>query len=172
VSTARVVATVGPNGRSQIAVGHEVAPVYRFGGDRSGVDPHDLEGMGASQDLTAAAEGEVVVADLWRAERSNPTGADAALNPEGFDVECPPGGSRWRVVEFGANLHRPLHATRTLDYGVILSGEITLLLEDGSVLLEAGATTVLPGVVHGWRTGPRSCRMALVQIAMDPIQGS
>jgi mannose-6-phosphate isomerase-like protein (cupin superfamily) len=45
-----------------------------------------------------------------------------------------------------------MHQTSTVDYGVILEGELTLVLEDGSeTVLRAGNTMVQNGVRHGWR---------------------
>lgn len=41
-------------------------------------------------------------------------------------------GSLIRVVDFPANSEGHNHRTLTLDYGVILDGEMELLLEDGS----------------------------------------
>lgn len=45
-----------------------------------------------------------------------------------------------------------MHRSMTIDYGVILAGELTLVLEDGSqTTLRAGDLVVQKGVRHGWR---------------------
>lgn len=44
-----------------------------------------------------------------------------------------------------------MHKTPSIDYIVMISGEITLELEDGEVLLKAGDTLVQTGGNHAWR---------------------
>jgi quercetin dioxygenase-like cupin family protein len=44
-----------------------------------------------------------------------------------------------------------LHATNTIDYLVMIAGEVVLALETGEVTLRAGDFIVDRGVVHGWR---------------------
>ena len=43
-----------------------------------------------------------------------------------------------------------MHTTRTIDYAIILSGEIYLKPDDGEMLLERGDITVQPATRHGW----------------------
>ena len=43
-----------------------------------------------------------------------------------------------------------MHRTRTLDYIVLLSGEITLLLDDSDVVLRAGDVVIQRGTNHAW----------------------
>jgi mannose-6-phosphate isomerase-like protein (cupin superfamily) len=58
-----------------------------------------------------------------------------------------------------------MHRTPTLDYGIVIEGSITLVLDDGEVHLSAGDVVVQRGANHGWsnRSG-RNCRMAFVMI--------
>lgn len=52
---------------------------------------------------------------------------------------------------FGRGGHHPLmHRTETIDYAVILSGEITMILDDADVILKAGDTVVQCGTNHAW----------------------
>ncbi len=52
---------------------------------------------------------------------------------------------------FGRGGHHPLmHRTETIDYAVILSGEITMILDDQDVHLKAGDTVVQCGTNHAW----------------------
>jgi len=59
-----------------------------------------------------------------------------------------------------------MHTTDTLDYGIVLSGEIWLELDDGAeVHLKPGDCVVQNGTRHGWRNkGSRTCVMAFVMI--------
>ena len=43
-----------------------------------------------------------------------------------------------------------MHRTETIDYAIILSGEITMLLDEGEVLLKAGDVLVQCGTNHAW----------------------
>ena len=52
---------------------------------------------------------------------------------------------------FGRGGHHPLmHRTETIDYAIILSGEITMMLDDQDLLLKAGDTVVQCGTNHAW----------------------
>ena len=67
--------------------------------------------------------------------------------------------------------HPAIHRTRSLDYVVVLEGEITLLLDDGEVLLKAGDVVVQQGTNHAWiNRGAATCRLAMVFIdAEEPF---
>src|SRR6266851_2004126 len=71
----------------------------------------------------------------------------------------PPGnGTIFRIVDF-------VHRTRSLDYAIILSGEIDMLLDDGEVHLKAGDVVVQQATNHAWvnRSG-QPCRVAFILI--------
>jgi mannose-6-phosphate isomerase-like protein (cupin superfamily) len=71
----------------------------------------------------------------------------------------------------GRPAHHPLiHRTRTIDYVVVLEGEITLLLDDSEVRLAAGDVVVQQGTNHAWiNRGPGRCRLAMVFVdAREP----
>ncbi len=57
-------------------------------------------------------------------------------------------------MKWPPNVDAYLHRSDTLDYDCVLSGMVTLVLEDGEVDLHTGDTVVIPGVLHGWRSGP------------------
>lgn len=58
-----------------------------------------------------------------------------------------------------------MHRTATLDYAVILSGEIEMLLDDGEIHLKAGDTIVQRGTNHAWvNRGDQPCRIAFVLV--------
>ncbi|KAL4940323.1 pyridoxal phosphate-dependent transferase [Aspergillus oleicola] len=65
------------------------------------------------------------------------------------------GGSVCRVVDLGPGQQSPMHRTVSLDYGVVLSGEVDLVLEaweNGPIRrLTAGDVAVQRGTMHGWR---------------------
>ena len=63
-----------------------------------------------------------------------------------------------------------MHATDTIDYIVVVSGEITLVTETGETLLRAGDVVVDRGVVHGWRNDSGApCRIMGVALPSRPV---
>src|SRR5216110_3957538 len=101
-------------------------------------------------------------------------------------VPPPPKGTIFRVVDFppesgarsreailkemgvadhGGARHATMHRTRSIDYAVVLEGEIDMLLDDSEVHLEAGDVLVQQGTNHAWvNLGTRPCRMAFVLV--------
>lgn len=67
--------------------------------------------------------------------------------------------------------HPLMHRTQSVDYGVVLEGELTLVLDDAEVPLRPGSVVIQRGTNHAWanRSG-RPCRMLFVLIdgAYDP----
>ena len=61
--------------------------------------------------------------------------------------------------------HPLMHRTESVDYGVVIEGEMTLVLDDSEVLLKAGSVVVQRGTNHAWanRSG-RPCRMLFVLV--------
>jgi mannose-6-phosphate isomerase-like protein (cupin superfamily) len=61
--------------------------------------------------------------------------------------------------------HPMMHATRTIDYAIIMSGEIDMLLDDSEVHFKAGDVLVQQGTNHAWvNRGTEPCRIAFVLI--------
>ena len=58
-----------------------------------------------------------------------------------------------------------MHRTETVDYGIVIEGEITLLVDEGETLVRAGDIVVQRGTNHAWanRSG-RTCRIAFILI--------
>ena len=61
--------------------------------------------------------------------------------------------------------HPLMHRTESIDYGVVIEGEMTLILDDAQVALAPGSVVILRGTNHAWanRSG-RPCRMLFVLI--------
>lgn len=69
------------------------------------------------------------------------------------------------VPDHGAARHAAMHRTRSVDYAIVLDGEIDMLLDDTEVHLKAGDVLVQQGTNHAWvNRGPRPCRIAFVLI--------
>jgi uncharacterized cupin superfamily protein len=61
--------------------------------------------------------------------------------------------------------HAFMHRTETIDYGIVLEGEITLIVDEGEAVARAGDIVVQRGTNHGWsnRSG-KNCRIAFILI--------
>jgi mannose-6-phosphate isomerase-like protein (cupin superfamily) len=61
--------------------------------------------------------------------------------------------------------HAHMHRTETIDYGIVLEGEITLLVDEGETTVRAGDIVIQRGTNHAWanRSG-RNCRIAFILI--------
>ena len=109
-------------------------------------------------------------------------------------VVAPPGGTIFRVVEFaperevkadyetrlrilqgiglkpegdlcGKPRNPAMHRTKTIDYALVLSGEIDMLLDDSEIHLKAGDVVIQRGTNHAWvNRGNRPCQVAFVML--------
>ena len=61
--------------------------------------------------------------------------------------------------------HAYMHRTETVDYGIVLEGEIVLIMDEGETLVRAGDIVVQRGTNHGWANrSDRNCRIAFILI--------
>jgi quercetin dioxygenase-like cupin family protein len=65
-----------------------------------------------------------------------------------------------------------MHRTQSIDYGIVLEGEMTMELDGGSVThLKAGDVVVQRGTNHLWHNiSDKPCRMAFVLIEAKPVE--
>ncbi|WOO39673.1 cupin domain-containing protein [Rubellicoccus peritrichatus] len=91
-------------------------------------------------------------------------GEDKGARQVGTTID---GGSIFKVVEFGPGVAPRIHRTDSIDYGVVLSGEIDMDLGDDTVVhLTAGDVLVQRATIHNWiNRGTEPCRMAFVLIS-------
>lgn len=66
--------------------------------------------------------------------------------------------------------HPAMHRTRTVDYAVVMAGEIDMLLDDSEIHLKAGDVLVQQGTNHAWvNNSGKPCRICFVLIdSHDP----
>jgi len=113
----------------------------------------------------------IAAALAWRTTQQpadNGGDADAAV-PYTIDL-LHDSESNFAICEFPAGAEAYMHATDTIDYLVILSGEVTLVLEGGEAALGPGDFVVDRGVMHGWRNdGAVPCVAAVVNLPAKPV---
>jgi quercetin dioxygenase-like cupin family protein len=80
-------------------------------------------------------------------------------------------GTVFRVLELAPGASPRNHRTDSIDYAVVMAGEIDMELDDATVHLKAGDVLVQRGTIHNWvnrRTVP--CVIAFVLIAAKPVE--
>lgn len=95
-----------------------------------------------------------------------PDDARADVSPEEARAAFAAMGAENASTHGGADSPHPfMHRTETIDYGIVLEGEITLIVDEGETDLAAGDIVVQRGTNHAWanRSG-RRCRMAFVLV--------
>ena len=93
---------------------------------------------------------------------------DAGLRKTGTTLQ---NGTVFRVVEFGPGVSPRNHRTDSIDYAVVISGEIDMQLDDSVVTLRAGDVLVQRGTIHNWiNKTDKPCVIAFVLIDAKPVE--
>ncbi|HEY5306273.1 MAG TPA: cupin domain-containing protein [Pseudolabrys sp.] len=81
------------------------------------------------------------------------------------------GGTVFRVVRYEPGVAPRNHRTDSIDYAVVISGEIDMELDGGVVAhLKAGDVLVQRGTIHNWvNRGREACVIAFVLISSKPV---
>ena len=82
--------------------------------------------------------------------------------PRGPEEHC----TTFRIVDFHPGNSRDMHITQSIDYAVVMSGEIDMEVDDGvKVHLKAGDVLVQRQTIHNWENrGTEPCRIAFILI--------
>jgi quercetin dioxygenase-like cupin family protein len=82
-----------------------------------------------------------------------------------------PDGSVFRLVEYGPGVAPRNHRTESIDYAVVMSGEIDMEIDGATVHLRQGDVLVQRGTIHNWiNRGREPCLIAFVLIAAHPVE--
>jgi quercetin dioxygenase-like cupin family protein len=82
----------------------------------------------------------------------------------------PPNGSRFIIMEFAPGVVSEMHRTETIDYIVVLSGEIEMDMDDSTVKLRAGDVMVQRGTNHAWANRSKEpARLAIMLMDGKPL---
>ena len=100
----------------------------------------------------------------------------ANLNTYKDGKEMEPGApgfmpSKFRVNQFDPGVTPRMHRTQSLDYVVVMKGEIDMELDDGVIVhMKEGDVCVQQGTIHNWiNNGTAPCIIAFILLAADPI---
>ena len=107
---------------------------------------------------------------VWTTEGfpvDNNASADDGLRKTGTTLA---NGTVFRVLELAPGSAPRNHRTDSIDYAVVMKGEIDMELDDTTVHLKAGDVLVQRGTIHNWvNRGTEPCVIAFVLIAAEPV---
>ena len=139
------------------------------GYDESGVPAIICQG----EPPTVIHAGRYVTTELWVTDRTPPVAVGSDMSARAWTLEPPLGGTCFRIVEIApggdedsdggaadgggtsdaeTEGFQDAHATGTLDYVTVLSGQVTLVVGGTEITLGPGDSVVQqPGVPHDWQ---------------------
>jgi hypothetical protein len=154
----------------------------------------------ASPHVFSRRPGSAIVTELWEttASPADNRGNEDAIQ-RGFRLPPPKGGSVFRIIDYPPDKervaalaaeraadddgsghadafdranprHLGFHKTSSIDYAIVLAGEIYALMDEGEVLLRTGDVLIQRGTNHAWsnRTD-QPCTVAFVLIDAEPV---
>lgn len=167
------------------------------------VTGHDAQGNSiiltdseAPNSRTLVAAGGLQRTELWETRAFPPSNAGVADGAEHTNTLAPvKDGTMFRIIEFppdserlknfdpsahfgraadqSGKRHPGMHKTDTIDYVVVLSGEVYAVMDKGEVLLRAGDSLVQRGTNHAWSNrSNKPCVIAFVMISAEPLGGA
>jgi quercetin dioxygenase-like cupin family protein len=140
------------------------------------VTGHDAKGRAVvkidevSKNIISSRPGQTACV-VWTTESfpvNNTGDADKGLRNVGTTLK---NGTVFRVVEFAPGVAPRNHRTDSIDYAVVVSGEIDMEFDDSVVHLKAGDVLVQRGTIHNWvNRGTQPCVMAFILIDAKPVE--
>ncbi len=155
---------------------------------------------GTAPQVYRRSPGSAVVTELWETRGAPADNrGNAELTDHPFRLAPPKTGSVFRIVEYppdrerlaalakeraagddgsghisaldrGSPRHPGFHKTHSVDYAIVLSGEIYALMDEGEVLLEAGDVLIQRGTNHAWSNRTDApAYLAFVLIDAEPV---
>lgn len=139
------------------------------------VTGHDEKGFAVIRsdtqfDPAVVPSGDAAFALVWTAATvpvDNNDETDGRERDAGLTIH---NGSVIRIVDMLPGGVSPMHRTNSIDYGIVLSGEVELELDRGEkTILKPGDICVQRGTMHLWRTfGDQPCRIAFILTEAKP----
>ncbi|KAK7064258.1 cupin-2 domain-containing protein [Favolaschia claudopus] len=146
------------------------------------VTGHDNSGFGVVQNNSTLSFSSMDIpgmdgakaAAVWVTTDGIPT-KDNNLSEDGaerpVDGIVHPNGTNLRCTDLAPGAQTPMHRTTSLDYNILLQGELILIMEDGSEthLKNPGDTVIQKGTMHAWRNPSTEwARWMCAVIAAEP----
>jgi quercetin dioxygenase-like cupin family protein len=150
--------------------------------EADGLDLVMLTGMGPRERhwrMARRAEFDVCEANVGAYFMERDQGAALASEASGQrgnsivrapDTRPEPGSSARAAFDRGSPRHPGFHKTSSVDYAIVLSGEIYALMDEGEVLLKAGDVLVQRGTNHAWSNRTDApAYLAFVLVDAEPV---
>ena len=82
----------------------------------------------------------------------------------------PPNGTRFCVIDFPPGNHPHMHRTETVDYVIVIEGEIEMDMDNSTVKLKSGDIMIQRGTNHAWANRSNApARVAFVLVDAAPL---
>jgi len=123
-----------------------------------------------SRDVVSFRPG-ATIANIWSTQGFPVDNSGTSDTAKEITATTRDGGTVFRVIEYAPGVTPRNHRTDSIDYAVVLSGEIDMELDDQVVTLRAGDVLVQRGTIHNWvnRYGA-PCVIAFVLIDARPVE--
>jgi quercetin dioxygenase-like cupin family protein len=107
---------------------------------------------------------------IWSSE-GFPVNNDGNADPSGKKIGTTiPNGTVFRIVSFGPGVAPRNHRTDSIDYAVVMSGEIDMDLDGTTIHLKAGDVLVQRGTIHNWiNKGTEPCVIAFTLVSAKSV---
>lgn len=145
------------------------------------ITTHDADGKAifakdVSTEVNVKSLGPVQAADLYATTSmpasNDPSSLNSSLSAASAPRMVDPSGTKFKIIEFPPGAEASMHRTVTLDYLIIISGEIEVELDSGEKqTLRSGDTLVQRGTSHKWKNhGTDWVRMAGVVVDAEKVE--
>jgi hypothetical protein len=167
-SVRRVVTGHDKDGTALVVIDNAIEPVTRAAGTASALlwvtdeTPADISGSKDQADRTIGVP-PPMNGSILRIVDFPPVKGGIAVDNAAFTAEMGLGAQHRRKGKYTD--HPFMHRTKSIDYAIVLEGEIDMLLDDSAIHLKAGDILVQQGTNHAWvNNGSVTCRIAFVLI--------
>ena len=151
----------------------KLPPIRRVvtGHDRNNVAKVIIDGPATNAKSGASGAASTLI---WSTDS---TPADCAIGEDIEDLGAriigtppPENGTRFAVIEFPPGNPGRMHRTETIDYVVVICGELDMDMDQSTVRLKAGDVLVQRGTIHNWvNKGKEPCVIAFTLIGSKSV---
>ena len=136
-----------PRATRRVVTGHDAGGKSLVLSDGPPPQHHSMHGLGVGADFHEMWSDADAIPDITSVAAGEP-------NERPFTI-MPPAGHLLRILDVyplkDGGKRTMMHRTRTLDYVVVIEGELVLILDDSEVTLKSGDVVVQRGTDHAWQ---------------------
>jgi hypothetical protein len=154
--------TIPPEQRPMGPNGPRFFEVWNTNGAPAAIDRCSVDPPVAGLVLTPPAHGTRIRVNEFPPESAQDSSTSTTEALKQFENI---GGANAFTGGHGSDRHALMHRTSTIDYGIVLEGEITLILDEGETVAKAGDIVIQRGTNHAWANrGTTNCRVAFILV--------